>query len=243
MYSSRRGFLIRTCLVSLGTTGLHLSACGGGGGGNTGGGGGGKATPLLDAYKAEMVSINGSYKMGRTEVTVGMWKEYCAATGKPMPPAPYWGWIDSHPIVSVSWYDSDNYATWAGLRLPTGAEWEFAATGGDGRNYPWGGYGPRIGGNYPGWDASICVNNSSIGTHPVGSIPAGNSPFGCSDMSGNAWEWCANYYANDPLLGKEFRGGGWHWGLQDYFRCAYRYPAKPDLVTFDFGFRLAAGPK
>ncbi len=197
-------------------------------------------TPLLDQYKKEMCDINGQFKMGRTEVTVGMWREYCEIEGRGMPPAPFWGWIDSHPVVNVTWYDCNDYANWAGLRLPTGAEWELAATGGDGRHYPWGGYGPSDQGlTYPGWDPSKCVNNLNWdSTAPVGSIPAGNSPFGCSDMSGNVKEWLANDYIN----GKEIRGGSWDDVSPGFFDCAGRVGGSPGSGAYYTGFRLSAGP-
>jgi hypothetical protein len=184
----------------------------------------------LSAYIADMCDINGQFKMGRTEVTVAMWKEYCAATGKSMPVAPNWGWIDSHPVVNVTWYDCKDYAGWAGLRLPTATEWELAASGGDGRTYPWGN----------NWDHTKCVNRRVVkrmSTEPVGSIPAGDSPFGCSDMSGNASEWCAD----DFYPGKEYRGGSWYDPEFFMFWCARRHGSYPDSGGSLRGFRLA-GP-
>jgi hypothetical protein len=181
----------------------------------------------LAEYKSQMRDINDQFKMGRTEVTVAMWKEYCTKTGRAMPPAPDWGWIDSHPIVCVTWYDCNDYANWAGLRLPTGDEWELAATNGDGRIYPWGN----------DWDPSKCVNWNHGSTAPVGSIPSGNSPFGCSDMSGNVQEWCANDY----LIGKEVRSGSWYYVDPVYFRCANRYLGHLGYWGIHVGFRLSAG--
>jgi formylglycine-generating enzyme required for sulfatase activity len=203
--------------------------------------------PLLAQYKKEMRDINGQFKMGRTEVTVGMWKQYCQIVGKEMPVnTPSWGWIDSHPMVLVSWYDCKDYAEWAGLRLPTGNEWELAATGGDGRNHPWGGYGDgywdQVKGYFitAGWDPSkcVCVERGDRSTAPVGSIPDGDSPFGCSDMSGNVEEWCANDY----LGGKEVRGGSLWREFPEYFRCARRDWEEPEYWNNQYvGFRLA-GP-
>lgn len=185
-------------------------------------------------YKRQMKDINGQFKMGRTEVTVGMWREYCQIFGKLMPPTPSWGWIDTHPIVNVSWNDCKAYADWAALRLPTGAEWQLAASGGDGRWFPWG----------QDWDPSKCVNSDSnprrSSTSPVGTLPAGDSPFGCSDMSGNAFEWCANDYED----GKEMRGATWIDSNGYLFRCDTRHWDFPESigVTYpSYGFRLA-GP-
>ncbi len=120
-----------------------IGSGGNGGGGNGNGGGVITGTPLLDQYKKEMRGINGQFKMGRTEVSVGMWREYCRHTGIRMPSEPSYGWNELHPIGSVSWNECQAYAKWAGLRLPSENEWELAASGGDGRNYPWGGYGGK----------------------------------------------------------------------------------------------------
>jgi len=216
------------------------------GAGGNGGGGVVTGTPLLDQYKNEMVSIGGQYKMGRTEVTVEMWREYCKNTGRQMMPEPSYGWKDRHPIVFVSWDDCIAYAQWAGLRLPSGPEWEFAAIGNDGRNYPWGGYGSQLPDNsWPGWDASKCVNDRNVTRNSpevVGSIPSGNSPLGCCDMAGNVEEWTST--AANPLL-KEFRGGSFYSGLNpqtfnySYFRCRETGKAAPSFNAGNLGFRLA----
>ena len=91
-------------------------------------------------------------------------------------------------MVNVDWNDANAYAEWAGAALPTEAEWEKAARGTDGRIYPWGN----------DWDRTKCVN-AVHSTMPVGSIPAGASPYGCQDMAGNVWQWCADWY-DDELL-------------------------------------------
>jgi formylglycine-generating enzyme required for sulfatase activity len=109
-----------------------------------------------------------------------------------MPESPRWGWQDDHPIVNVTWYEAAAYAKWAGTQLPTEAQWEKAARGTDGRHFPWG----------PHWDPAKC--QCSIGawaqagrTAPVGSHPAGVSPFAAHDMAGNVYEWCRDWYVSD----------------------------------------------
>jgi serine/threonine-protein kinase len=96
---------------------------------------------------------------------------------------------EDHPVVLVSWGDAVAYCAWAGLRLPTGAEWEKAARGTDGRKFPWGDQRPS---------ASLCnFKENEGGTTRVGRYsPQGDSPYGCADMEGNVWEWCEDCYGN-----------------------------------------------
>ncbi len=194
-----------------------------------------------------------AYYMYKTEVTVAQYRKFCTATDRKMPNAPDWGWQDTHPIVNVTWNDAKAYADWAGAILPTEAQWEKAARGGDGRIYPWGNT----------WDATKCANrensgngNTTRGTHPVGSFPTGASPYGVMDMAGNAWEWCADwygagYYKNSPLKNpigpatgecRVMRGGSW---FNSYGICrgALRTDGDPGDNDDGFGFRCASpGP-
>jgi serine/threonine-protein kinase len=95
----------------------------------------------------------------------------------------------SHPAVHVSWFDARAYAQWAGKALPSEAQWEKAARGTDGRKYPWGKSAPD----------ETRANYGLIrrGTVPVGSYPAGASPYGVEDMAGNVWEWCEDVDSQD----------------------------------------------
>lgn len=189
-----------------------------------------------------------SFSISKTEVTVGQYKRYCSETGVRMPDPPDWGWIDSHPMVNVSWFDAVNYADWLSgktgklYRLPTEAEWEYAARGG--KNSA--GYKYSGGQSFPlvGWD----IHNSDDKTNPVGQKRP--NELGIYDMSGNVWEWCSDWYEEDypssavsnprgPSSGsyRVLRGGSWDDPEVDC-RVSYRNCTEPWDFYGSYGFRV-----
>ncbi len=134
----------------------------------------------------------------------------------------------AHPVVQVSWHDAEAYAHWAGKRFPTEQEWEKAARGADGREYPWGDEAPT---------KELSNFNKHVGTTtPVGKYsPQGDSPYGCVDMSGNVWEWTSSDYDQNKSF-KVLRGGSWD-SEESYLRTAYRGHGVPVARDDSNGFR------
>jgi len=136
-----------------------------------------------------------AFWIDRTEVTNAQYQK-CVAGGAcrvaDMPSFDPLG-KPAHPVVEVTWADARSYCQWAGARLPTEAQWEKAARGTDARLYPWGNEPADCNrANYWGKEGG-CVGT----TTPVGSYPAGASPYGALDMAGNALEWVTDWYGQD----------------------------------------------
>ena len=209
----------------------------------------GMAKPLYqDEHPRREINLP-TYSIDRYETTNAEYGRYIEAT-KARPPKT---WPDGRvpagrerlPVTNVNWYEAEQYCRWAGKRLPTEAEWEKAARGTDGREYPWGNEFDEKKANTGG----AGVNDLA----PVGSFPQGKSPYGVEDMAGNVWEWTADWYQPYPGstyeskdFGQKFkvlRGSSWggtgHYALSYFYRSAHRFYIAPEMGFADAGVRCA----
>src|SRR5262249_12102561 len=143
-----------------------------------------------------------AFTIDRTEVTRAAYAACVAARRcKPVPAAAA-GPADGDPqlpVTGVSWADAQAYCKFASGRLPTEIEWEKAARGTDGREYPWGGELDCARANWGNFEGEgPCAGKNPGRPTPVGRYPAGASAYGAQDMGGNVWEWVADKYDDDP---------------------------------------------
>lgn len=199
------------------------------------------------------------YAIDQVEVTNQRYLAFVNLSGHRNPPNPYGkGFlltakgIETLPVVQVTWYDAKAYCSWANKRLPTEAEWEKAARGADGRRFPWGNDQPTS--KHANFDREWVEKKTLL---PVGSLPAGDSPYRVKDMAGNAREWVQDWYEPDYYqhapdrnpsgpdkrgVVRGIRGGSWHSPVADITASA-RGRGGFALQTHGTGFRCArSGP-
>ena len=188
-----------------------------------------------------------AFEISATPVTNAGYATFIRETGHRQP----LHWSGGEPPAGagehpVTWVDADDAAAfcgWLGVRLPTEAEWEKAARGEDARNYPWGDEPPGA------VHAVFARAGMETGPSPVGSAPAGASPYGLLDMAGNVWEWVSSAYApypydagdgreQPPAAERALRGGSYA-SPAVHLRCAARSRSYPGRLAPHIGFRIA----
>jgi formylglycine-generating enzyme required for sulfatase activity len=206
-----------------------------------------------DEQPRHAVEVSRGFRLMRTEVSVRDYQAFAEATGRPMPPAPPfnagWKW-KTHPMVNVTWTDAATYCERAGGRLPTEAEWEYSARGGQaGWRYVWGDDPRPVA---AGYKQANLADQRGRGSFEVEDGPwfesyddgySRTSPafqyspngFGLFDMAGNAAEWCADRYGGDQQV---VRGGSWRTGVTGA-RVSNRTGRPPEAAGEDVGFRCA----
>lgn len=198
------------------------------------------------------------YLIDLHEVTLGHYGE-CVADGDCTPPGENWAECnalaedhDEHPVDCVTFEQGRAFCQWAAKRLPTEAEWEYAARGSDERIYPWGHQPPDCS------RANLHFNGAAgcgtVDTYAVGSLPAGDSPFGVRDMCGNVAEFVADFFSDDyyensvgtdpqgPKTGtaRVLRGGGYNYPIDPWImRASSRTSYDSTVPSPQVGFRCA----
>jgi formylglycine-generating enzyme len=173
------------------------------------------------------------YAIMKFPVTNALYKEFDPNS---RPRFPKYSYEPDQPVIGVNYYESVVFALWSGKRLPLELEWEKAARGVDGRDYPWG----EAGGYQTGYTntCDFTVGHTTSATE----FERGISPYGCYDMSGNVWEWCAQRGSSRHTTQKTVRGGSW-FNYMVYSKCTFRNTFSPEERHLSVGFRCVSQPQ
>ena len=191
-----------------------------------------------DLVPGEVVKVTDYLYMDTTEVAVGQFKTFLKSSGyEPERPIDWeklyeYSPTSDYPMIYVTWHDATAYAKWVGKRLPTEAEWEFAARGGlVGKEFPWGDDDDKaVARDYANFQGTGGKDKWGKTTAPVGSFKPNG--YGLHDMVGNVWEWCGDRCV--------LRGGSWY-GITYYLRAANRNFNDPSYASYINGFRCVSG--
>jgi len=218
-------------------------------------------TPVTVAQFTQFIKATGylttAQALGKSYISTGARFQWVQGTDwtQPQGPGSSIEQKGDHPVTCLSWYDALAFCQWAGVRLPSEAEWEKAARGVDGKLYPWGNSAP---------DRTRCnFNTNARDTMPVGSFPEGASPYQLLDMAGNVWEWTCSLWGTEstmarfrypysPTDGREdlqapvtflrvARGGSWD-SRATAVRATFRGRFDPKWSCNHIGFRVAWSP-
>jgi len=172
-----------------------------------------------------------AFRISNTEITVRQYRNFCDSTGYPMPGQPYRS-RDNYPVVNVTWDDALAYCRWKGGRLPTEAEWEVAAFGGERTHYS-------------GGDNVSHVASRGYVTRVT---KHGPNNYGLFDMTGNVAEWCADWYRDDcdaftpgdeKVTNEKVVRGGHYASELEQLQVVFRDKAPPNTASQYIGFRVA----